>query len=319
MKKQLLIGLFLLGCFASIAQVNIVPNPSFEDTVHCPDNLTEIYYATSWSAPTVGGTSDYFNSCSNPSYVGIPNNRAGYQFAKTGNGYAGLSTFFYSDYREYIQAKLDSTLLAFHKYCVTFYVSLSDTVSIACNNIGIYFSDTAVHENNSFQLNFSPQISNNISINPLTNKLGWSMISGSFVANGGEYYLTIGNFLNNANSDTVLVTGGSENSSYYYIDDISVVDCTGIGIDELTVDKMHFKLYPNPNNGNMVLEYKIGENETGLITIYDITGRMVKQEKLNAENKTLLIHANELNAGTYYYEIKVGDKKVKLDKLVIIK
>ncbi len=69
----------------------------------------------------------------------------------------------------------------------------------------------------------------------------------------------------------------------------------------------------------MILVYSINESETGLFTIYDVSGRLVKQQTFISENKTITINANALNAGAYYYEIKVGDYKVKSDKLVIIK
>jgi len=80
-----------------------------------------------------------------------------------------------------------------------------------------------------------------------------------------------------------------------------------------------FKLYPNPNNGSMTLEYSIGNSDVGVFSIYDISGRLVKQVTLNySENKTV-IDATELNAGAYYYTIKVNDGKVKAGKLIIVR
>ena len=80
-----------------------------------------------------------------------------------------------------------------------------------------------------------------------------------------------------------------------------------------------YKLYPNPNDGNMTLEYSIEGNKTGLFSIYDMTGRLVKQQTLVAENKTTLVNAVELSGGAYYYVIKVENEKVKSDKLIIVK
>ena len=52
---------------------------------------------------------------------------------------------------------------------------------------------------------------------------GWTEIAGDFVAEGGEEYLTIGNFFSAANSgivdDTALLTYLLP-GSYYYIDDV---------------------------------------------------------------------------------------------------
>ena len=83
--------------------------------------------------------------------------------------------------------------------------------------------------------------------------------------------------------------------------------------------KPKFNLYPNPNNGNMTLEYLIEGKESGLITIYDVSGRLVKQQTLNPENNLVIIIAQELSAGAYYYTITIADSKIKSDKLIIIK
>lgn len=81
----------------------------------------------------------------------------------------------------------------------------------------------------------------------------------------------------------------------------------------------NYKLYPNPNTGTMTLEYNINTTDTGILQIYDVTGKQLKNYVLNPENKSMNIIANELSAGVYYYSIKVNDLSVKTDKLVIIR
>jgi len=320
MKSRFVFFIAMMACFfRTSAQVNLVPNPSFEIYSTCPSTAGQMNLASGWAYGSLGGSPDYFNSCSNPSTVGVPSNKFGHQSANSGNAYAGFGNYSSLDYREYIEAKLDSTLISSHKYCVEFYVSLADTMLIACNNIGMYFSDTFSLQSTGTNLFYTPQISNDIVLNQLTNKIGWTKVSGDFIATGGENYIVIGNFLDNNNSDTALSVGGYVYSAYYYIDDVSVVDCTYDGIDEITGDKMHFKLYPNPNNGNMVLEYKIGDNETGAIEIYDLTGKMIKSNTFSSTNSSLSIDATNLEAGMYYYEINVDGNKMKTDKLIIIK
>jgi len=70
---------------------------------------------------------------------------------------------------------------------------------------------------------------------------------------------------------------------------------------------------------NMILNYSINTTETGLFTIYDVSGRLVKQQEFMPDNHSLIINEGELNAGAYYYKVTVGDTKVKGDKLIIIK
>ncbi|MEI6489131.1 MAG: T9SS type A sorting domain-containing protein [Bacteroidota bacterium] len=80
-----------------------------------------------------------------------------------------------------------------------------------------------------------------------------------------------------------------------------------------------FNLYPNPNDGNMVLEYQIQTNDSGVLSIYDVSGRLVNQKTLNSANNKVNIDATSLNAGAYYYNILVNGNKVKADKLIILK
>jgi len=80
-----------------------------------------------------------------------------------------------------------------------------------------------------------------------------------------------------------------------------------------------FKLYPNPNNGQMVLEYSIDETENGILFIYDLTGKIIAEHIVNSKNKSLLVNESELEAGIYFYQIKINDKILKKDKLIILK
>ncbi len=81
----------------------------------------------------------------------------------------------------------------------------------------------------------------------------------------------------------------------------------------------NFKIFPNPNNGDFTLSYNVADNEIGTITIYDIAGKLIHSFNFTSSSTVVTIHENELNAGAYFYEIKVNESKVKMDKLIIIK
>jgi hypothetical protein len=91
--------LSLLLAFTTKAQVNLVPNPSFETYTLCPDNMSgqgggdsdQLSRALGWAG--YSQTPDYFNKCSSNTVVSTPNNMAGYQQPHTGNSYAGLASF----------------------------------------------------------------------------------------------------------------------------------------------------------------------------------------------------------------------------------
>ncbi len=219
---------------------NVVPNPSFETYSACPTVFDQIARATGWNTPT-SGTSDYFNACdagscaSSTNWVSVPGNYFGSEAARTGSGYAGLISFYdpsaVPEYREYIQAQLVSPLIAGTTYDVAFYVSCADGTcgsggGISINKLGAYIS-AAPPTGGFIVLPFTPQILSPGLINSTT---GWTLISGTFLAAGGEEYITIGNFSNDAS--TTIGNGPltfTKYVAYYYIDDVCVAPQGGSG------------------------------------------------------------------------------------------
>ena len=322
--------IFLSFCALCTKAQNLVPNPSFENYDTCPHYYSFIYYASPWFQPqTYNGntsnssSSDFFHSCGLGGEVDVPTNNMGNQFARTGNGYAGI--FCHSDTinsREYIEVELLNSLVNGQDYCVEFYVSLADAFSLAVSNIGVYFSQDSLLVNNYNAITYvTPQIENDNS-NFLTNKINWMKIFGIFTAQGGEKFMTIGNFRDPQNTNFTNVPGGLiTDMSYYYIDDISVTACdtTLINVNEYEKNN-NFNLYPNPNNGNMVLEHSLNETEVGKLNIYDVSGRLIDSYNLlSGENKQLNINKTDLENGIYFYEVIINDKLQASDKLIIIK
>lgn len=327
MKKQKLI---LLACCCLIwnaffSQTNLVPNPSFETYTTCPNNASQVNYATSWNNPTTG-TPDYFNSCANgTSGVSVPVNYIGNQSPENGVAYAGL--FAYDSYgqlpgqsyREYLQAQLTTTLTAGTKYYVTFYASLADSCKYALSVMGVYFSVGQITRTDFDAFTFTPQIANTIG-NILSNKMTWYKISGNFIAVGGENYVTIGNFKNDNNTDTVKVSNYSGfnqdfTSAYYYIDNVCIsadsLTCnTLIGIQSYNgIDNLN--VYSNNN-----VLYLKGITEDLNVEIYGIEGNLVmKQRADRLENEINLSH---FNSGVYIIKINSRNQQ-QVNKICLIK
>ncbi|MDQ3111742.1 MAG: VWA domain-containing protein [Bacteroidota bacterium] len=230
------------GC--SLRAQNLVLNPSMESytypvirtwpgTVEPGQSILP-----GWVTPTKG-TADFYNSdlsvCD------------GYPIAKarTGEGRCalimGLGTQNVGayNYKEYIQGKFATPLEAGKKYCVKFFVTLDRASPYTSTGIGAYISDKAPLSYYKEPLPHEPQI---ISHRLITYEDGWTEISGTYVAKGGERFITIGSY-----SDTSVVTlsslgksplksvssGHIMRSAYFYIDDVSVMlddgkvcDCT---------------------------------------------------------------------------------------------
>ncbi|MFH2143799.1 MAG: T9SS type A sorting domain-containing protein [Bacteroidota bacterium] len=79
------------------------------------------------------------------------------------------------------------------------------------------------------------------------------------------------------------------------------------------------KLYPNPNNGNMELQYYFDKGQDGNIAIFDNVGRKVIQYDLDAGKNHLNISNDKLENGIYVYKITSGGKTIVEEKLIIIK
>ena len=239
MKKWVLLYFVLCLCTISKAQNNLVPNWSFEEITSCPTGTiytSELPYASPWQNPS-NGTPDLFGSCDKEipyGFYGVPNNSKGYQLPHSGENYCG-AMFYYNNQphpnintREYIQIKIIDSLQQNQRYCMTFYLSLADSASgYAISNVGAYISQGSVTNFNQYLISETPQILNPIN-KYLINKKTWTPIQGMYTAAGGENYITIGNFYDDNHTDTLKVSGGYNGgmASYYYLDDVSLVEYT---------------------------------------------------------------------------------------------
>ncbi len=247
MKKVVFVVLYfslLTSQFSIVcAQGNLVPNYSFEQKIKCINWADELSgFVANWKGQGDSpgkGLSWCTGQCNSFGSAGVPNNEWGYQYARTGNSYTSMVTYFNlgdtcsgcHNYRNYIEVQLTTPLKVGITYCVIWYVSLSDTSKYACNDIGAYFSDSALYDNpnNLVKSNFTPQVANDPVNNPLTNKTSWTRISGSFVSNGGEQYIVIGNFKTDSASSIDSVGSTAANSMVdamggdYFVDDVSVL------------------------------------------------------------------------------------------------
>jgi hypothetical protein len=308
---------------------NLVPNWSYEDTLQCPSSGGQIHLAHPWFQPCIydgtifnSSSTDLFSPCSFSTLVGIPSNVVGFEFPKSGNGYAGfILNNDTSNVVEYMEVSLLDSLVSGREYCISFYVSLAEESKKAISSIGAFFSIDSLLDNTFYNaIDYCiPQFESSYNIH-LNNKNDWMLISGSFTATGGEKFLTIGNFKKPIDTNIQTLSSGTLPFAYYYIDDVSVMDCndTLSSVNEIN-QQYDVILYPNPNNGTFTIECSAFETGKAILNIYDVTGKKIAEHLVNSKNKTLTINENSLDAGVYYYQIMVNDKTMKSDKLVIIK
>jgi len=149
------------------------------------------------------------------------------QHPRTGVAMSGIVLLYnqnpLSGYREYIQVKLQEILTKNNKYCINYYVSLTNYALLATENMQVYFSENQIIQSDINFFTLLPQIKNKKGI--IIDTANWVRISGSFISQGNEKYITIGNF-DSTNSTNYAIVNYGFVGAYYLIDDVSVCECS---------------------------------------------------------------------------------------------
>lgn len=224
--KRILAALILAPAISG-AQ-NLVTNPTMTEMTSAAFRYG-IEKAAGWSNSN-RGTADLFVNSERSAQDGIPDNYMGSQEGGPYN-YAGIVAYYgdecmnwngepteaigYGRYTEYVQGELSAPLKAGELYHFSFLVSLADKSDRAIRGLGAHFSAEKTQTNSNSFLQVAPQI---VSKELITDMNGWTQISGTFVAHGGERYFTIGAFPEHLNVEKV--AGADKNDSrkaYYYV------------------------------------------------------------------------------------------------------
>jgi len=310
------------GFYSYCKSQNLIQNGSFENytsPIDCIyggfDNANAPYnhVLNNWFSLN---TPDYLNSNCNPStWHSAPANYYGYINAYNGSSYIGA--VFYSgntsEIKEYIYQNLSQPLQSGKIYCLNFYISRADASRGAIKNIGAYFSPTLPVLNPSMYINANPQVFANSFI---SDTLNWVLIQGCFTAVGGEQFITIGNFNSNSNTDTMTTASSYSLAanfpgwSYYYIDDIALIDQSTVEISEIYKEN-RFEVYPNPNNGI----FTISGEDIQKIEIINVAGQLLRQESINS--KTHQLQINDFTQGIYFIKVNYTNG-LSVNKKVIV-
>ena len=89
----------------------------------------------------------------------------------------------------------------------------------------------------------------------------------------------------------------------------TLIDFTGLE----DINSNNFKLYPNPNNGQFVIDFPNTQNYT--VTVFDLTGKLLLS-KSNVSNSKNTIDGSQLKPGTY--QIRISDSKTSIVKSAVV-
>lgn len=305
----------------NIAQPNLVRNGDFEEHNFAPTYTSQIYKACGWQCAAYFPSPEYFNSDSTNPQVSIPSNLLGYQPDKiNGNhAYAGMyispnrPNLLENIYSESLKTELTSFLQPNTKYQLSFDVSLADNHQFNAVKFQAFISDenlelttggiipsSYITSDKVFLTN--PTFSGSSSVNE------WETITFTFTTgnNPNLKYLYIGG-LNNVQFQN---NNGPE--PYYYVDNVSLIPFSQLGLSEVNSENDGIEIFPNP--ANSIVNIKNSKSHINAIELYDTAGRILKSEKIN--KKETQIDVSNYQVGTYLIKIltKNGSIVKKLTK-----
>ncbi|MFM2226594.1 MAG: hypothetical protein RJA07_2796 [Bacteroidota bacterium] len=221
----------------------------------------------------------------------------------------GFLTHAVPNLREIIEGRLTKPLIVNHHYQFSMYVQLFDSIPwndvgkiVGCNSFSALFTDTAITSVTDLPIqNYHPQIQIDSMV---VDTQHWVLLVDTFIAAGGEQFVSIGNFKTDAQTQTQLVKtiNNKPEVAYYFIDDASLIDLDEVGIEE--VEKNKLVVYPNPVSQSLVISQ---QSLVNTIEITDMLGRVCAIPPFERGLGGLELNTENLPSGIYF--IKSTDTK----------
>lgn len=281
---------------------NLVPNWSFEDTAYCTTANNPILVAPPWFSANYA-TPDIYNMDDSPCGVYMdPNETIGaicYQAPYHGNRFAGEYLWqTLGELKEYMEVALAESLVAGRAYRVAMEISLPDCWQRAVSTLGVYFSADSV---------FDPTLPNPgvLAVVPqatfhdpsyYVDEINWMHVEDTIIANGGERFMVIGSFTNNAQTSTLQVPGSNAFShAYYYFDAVVVEEIVEVQSVE---DVPHVWSGPGWLSVSWAATLDIDR-----ILVWDLGGRQVLESSARVPGPQATLDVSALALGTYVVEV----------------
>lgn len=323
---------FLTRVLWAQAPVNIVPNPSFNLYITCPDtNLPpdqefHDYYDwfPRWDASPDGlaefGSPDPFHSCN------------GY-FFQTGNcqpqdldggGGVGMGIEYNNPFlfaREFSVVKLLKTLQPYQGYCCSFYIANCQIISQAdvylTNGQMIGFGPEMFIWESSGLNDYRPYLNIAVQNETIYSDTGiWHKIEGNYIADGTEKYLFLGWAEPLSNLTWQLIHDSSVTDvgfNYTLFDSISIVECNAVGMN---IDNLYIPNIITPNNDGVNDDWILQHGDPNIpqvgIEIYNQWGELIYQNENYHGEWHGQTHCNkQVSEGVYFYRVTLPPNQQK--------
>ncbi|MBL8011862.1 MAG: T9SS type A sorting domain-containing protein [Flavobacteriales bacterium] len=292
------------------AAQNLVPNPGFEVADTCSTMGFGVEGPLFWHSANV--TPDHLQGClPYGNALGLPLNFITFQEPFEGSSCAGMHTYHQNgstENREWIQAPLLEPLVVGQTYYCSFRANAAfggnaqyPQIWLASDKVGMLFTmqdrpwawgDPYPVPPNHAHIAY-PQI--------LADTVGWTLVSGSFVADSAYQYVMIGQFFSNALTDTLHFA--DPNSVFpWYPRGYTLVDavCVSASPEGCELGQAVGEaqatgpvLFPNPAQDQLV----VGQRTGAEAKVLDAMGRLLWQGRIS--NDRWVLEVGSWARGTY--------------------
>lgn len=331
-RTDAVIALWAITCLCFLALTrceaqNLVPNPSFEEHEICPARSGFVSKPLHWDR--WDQDPDYFHACAGDLYdtdtlLDVPWNGWSWQYAHEGDAYVGMACYIGEDFHELVGAQLLQDLDVGHTYYVSYWVNLASEGSYwwsrwACNNQGVLFTMTehiwsgVTGDGPEFIPRNYAHVHNQEIV---TDTAGWTLVSGSFVADSAYRYIVLGNFFRDSLTDTVHLNTEPSIAAYYFYDAICVSPLPGecpvvTSIDRWPNEVLRMQLLVG---GNWLWVGGAGSGSIG--SVFDAGGRLVRQWALHPDAP---LDISGLADGLYMVRVEASGAAAWSEKFVVMR
>ena len=320
----------LLGCLGFVANLrceaqNLVPNPGFEETDSCTFGLG-LGALHHWYSAYL--TPDHLQSClPYGSANGLPMNQFTFQEPYDGISCAGIHTYdddSGQEWREWLMVPLLYTMVPGQTYYCSFRANAgfggnapNPNIWLASDHLGMRFTTT--NRQWIWGDPYPTAINQAHILHPLilSDTVGWTLVSGSFVADSAYTYLMIGNFFSNALTDTLHFAPPGPNwdgYGYTLVDAVCVTPDPGGCELNHSVDELEEAgpfVFPNPASNVLVIG-NAGGRET---LVLDILGQMVWTGYVDDDR--FVVDVGNWARGAYVTHLR-GERGSQVVKFVLV-
>lgn len=312
-----------LASYASKAQ-SYVLNSSFEQFDQaCPD-FQSYPHLLDWYVPDCAFTPGLVHACNSiGSGAGVPLGANGYQQALDGDAFISLWTLLVNSEgpitdgnpQKYAAVSLVEPLQAGQRYCLRFGVNLADSSNYRTGTMNAWLLNGTPTACDGNDQSWADQAQFAFDITQVDTS-AWTILEGDFVAVGGESTLVLGAFQWGEDIDSVFIRpqGSGAEVARYYIDDVKLVPCNGVGVDEMERNGQ-MEVFPNPASTHMNVRL-VHAPGTGWLEFRAPDGRIVMAQGMNTA--MIEMDVSSLPPSSYLLRL-MADGVISHQPVVIVK